>query len=238
MIHYHGTPLTPKARLLDPREGLVGRCFAVSFAAPEQVALCHEIGQSVMLDNGAFSAWTRGHSPDWGEYQEWCEPWLDHRSTWAVIPDTIDGDHADNDRLIRKWEWRGLPNGAPVWHLHEAIERLEWLCAEWPRVCVGSSGEYADPTSDRWRHRMEDAFNAICPNSGPPIWLHMLRAMDQVAGGPYPFASTDSTNIARNHAGANNGRRPRRSMRAMADEIDGRQAPARWRVVERTAAML
>jgi hypothetical protein len=49
VLHYHGTPITPQAKLLE----LAGRNFCVSYAAPYQVAACHEIGQSVMLDNGA-----------------------------------------------------------------------------------------------------------------------------------------------------------------------------------------
>lgn len=245
VLHYHGSPITPLHRLLDPTDGLQGRCFCVSFAAPEQIELLHEIGQSVMLDNGAYSIWRlaqegkpipsrlrRAAEGDWSDYYTWVEPWLDYRTTWAVVPDVIGGTEAENDALVADWPY-GVYRGAPVWHLHESLHRLRRLCLCWPRVCVGSSGQYADPTSDRWRHRMEDAFNAICPNQGPPTWLHMLRAMDQAAGGPFPFASCDSSNLAQNHAG-NNGGRPRKSLRAMADAIDARQAPARWRTVERT----
>lgn len=50
-IHYHGTPITPAAVL----ETLAGKHFCVSFAAPQDVARCHRIGQSVLLDNGAFT---------------------------------------------------------------------------------------------------------------------------------------------------------------------------------------
>ena len=53
-MHYHGTPITPKAVL----ETLSGRNFCVSFAAPGQVADCHRIGQSVMLDLFQLSRWT------------------------------------------------------------------------------------------------------------------------------------------------------------------------------------
>ena len=48
--------------------------------------------------------------------------------------------------------------------------------------------------------------------------------------GPYPFASADSTNVARNHAGNNDGR-ARKSPGQMAAAWDGLQAPARWREV-------
>lgn len=227
MIHYHGTPITPRAKLLAE---LPGRCFCVSYAAPGDIQVCHEIGQMVMLDNGAFSAWTKGRAVGWPGYYRWCEPWLEYHTTWAVIPDVIDGDEADNDALLR--EWPHGDKGAPVWHMHESIDRLKRLCDTWPRVCVGSSGQYASPSSDSWRRRIETAMDAICGNGPAPVWLHMLRAMHQASGGPYPFASTDSTNLARNHAGAASVGRPARSLRAMADEVDGRQSPARWHVCD------
>lgn len=50
-LHYHGTPITPRKVL----EQLAGACFCVSFAEPRDVERVHQIGQSVMLDNGAFS---------------------------------------------------------------------------------------------------------------------------------------------------------------------------------------
>ena len=61
MIHYHGTPITGAGVL----GRLAGRCFCVSYARPEQVTVCHQIGQSIMLDNGAFSLWRSGIPPDW-----------------------------------------------------------------------------------------------------------------------------------------------------------------------------
>jgi hypothetical protein len=60
VIHYHGTPVTPRARLLE----LAGRCFCVSFAQPQDITACHDIGQSVMLDNGAYSFWRTGRATD------------------------------------------------------------------------------------------------------------------------------------------------------------------------------
>ena len=192
MIHYHGTPITPGAVL----SRLGGRSFCVSYAAPSQVRQCHEIGEGVMLDNGAFSLWRQGKATDWDGYYRWCAPWLDYPTTWAVIPDVIDGDEADNDALIRAWPFGA--RGAPVWHLHEPIDRLVRLAGEWSRVCVGSSGAYSSVGTAAWHRRMEGAMNALCGNGPVPVWLHMLRGM-ALAGGQYPFASVDSTDIARNH---------------------------------------
>ena len=233
MIHFHGTPLTPRAKLLE----LAGRSFCVPFVNPQNLEVCHEIGESVMLDSGAFSAWTRGITLDWQAYMDWCEPWLDFHTTWAVIPDVIGGSEQENDMLLITWFQRRLPRGAPVWHMHESLERFKRLCHGYPTVCVGSSGGFRTPGDARWVRRMDEAFNAICGNGPAPCWLHMLRAMDQVSGGDWPFSSADSTNVARNHAGTN-GDRPAVPPRRMADLVDARQAPARWRIREHTMEML
>lgn len=233
-LHYHGTPITPRSTLLQ----LAGRCFCVSWARPDDVQVCHEIGQSVMLDNGAYTFWRQrieGRRPTakaeasghgrWDEYYAWAAPWLRAHTTWAVIPDVIDGSVADNDALVAEWPF-GY-SGAPVWHMHEPLGRLARLCGDWPRVCLGSSGAYSRVGDARWHRRLGEAMAVVCDGEGVPrAWLHMLRGL-ALATGPYPFASLDSTNIAQNHAG-NNGGRARRSPVAMATEIDGRQCPASW----------
>jgi hypothetical protein len=189
------------------------------------VAICHEIGQGVLLDNGAYSAWSNDYAPNWADYYRWVEPWLDYATTWAVIPDVIDGDEDANDMLVA--EWPHGDRGAPVWHLHESIERLLRLAADWPRVCLGSSGQYAEVGSPRWHVRMIEAMNALCGDGPPPVWLHMLRGL-ALAGSHYPFASADSANVGRNYNGVPARGGIRRDVRVMVDEIDGRQCPARW----------
>lgn len=217
-LHFHGTPITPLSVLAD----LGGRCFCVSYAAPDQVVRCHELGQSIMLDNGAYSFW-RGVTtlgPDgWPGYFDWAEPWLDYPTTWAVIPDVIDGGEEDNDRLLVAWFQRRLPKGAPVWHMHEPLDRLRRLCAGYERVCIGSSGQYVNLGTPQWHRRMEAAMNAVCLEGTP--WLHMLRGM-AFSDGPYPFASVDSTDVARNH------NRPQNDALEMALRWDRMQPPPRW----------
>jgi len=217
MMHHHGTPITPRRILLQ----LAGCNFCVPWSDPRDVECCHEIGQSVLLDNGAYSIWRLGDEPDWEGYANWVRPWLEYKTTWAVMPDVIEGTEEENDELIvwlfahHRDVWK---RSAPVWHMHESITRLRRLCMGYDRVCVGSSGEYI-PGQPNWHRRMDEAFDAI---DGTDTWMHMLRAMDTVSVGPWPFASADSTNIARNW-NRNGGAVP------MVAQIDARQTPARWR---------
>jgi hypothetical protein len=191
-IHYHGTPITPNSVMLE----LAGAHFCVSHAAPQQIELCHRIGQSVMLDNGAFSVWKRGHEPDWNAYYEWCDQWLDYPTTWAVIPDVIEGDEEDNARLCRAWPFRDRG-------MHESFNRLRGLLDTFPRVCIGSSAEYADVMSKPWQRRMDEAWREIGKAFKRTPNIHMLRGM-QLVRERWPFASVDSTDIARNHNRAGN----------------------------------
>lgn len=215
MIHYHGTPITPIAALYE----MSGRHFCVSHAHPADVARVHQIGQSVMLDNGAFSKWKSGKATDWNAYYAWADRWLDYPTTWAVIPDEIDAGAQMQDALIR--EWPHGKRGAPVWHMDEPIERLLRLTDEWPRVCIGSTEDYAVVLSPAWVRRMDEAFNAVSRHHARMPWLHMLRGM-QLSGRRWPFASVDSTDIAQNH------NRLQNTPRKMADRWDAMQTPGAW----------
>ena len=135
----------------------------------------------------------------------------------------IDGTERENDELVSEWP-HGV-RGAPVWHMNESIDRLVWLADEWPRVCIGSSGEFETIGTQRWHHRMQAAMNALCGEGAPPVWIHMLRGL-ALGGSEYPFASMDSTDIARNHARGNN------NAASMAARWDSMQCPPRWSVRE------
>ena len=215
MIHYHGTPISPVSALYE----LSGRHFCVSHADPRDVERVHRIGQSVMLDNGAYSKWKRGRETDWLAYYAWCDRWLDYPTTWAVIPDEIHAGSQYQDALLA--EWPHGQRGAPVWHMDEPIDRLLRLTDEWPRVCIGSTAEYAVVLSGPWRRRMDETWNAIARHHRRLPWLHMLRGM-QMSGREYPFASVDSTDVAQNHNRAKN------TPTEMANRWDAMQTPGRW----------
>lgn len=214
-MHYHGTPITPITALYELR----GRCFCVSHAYPADVKRCHEIGQSVMLDNGAFSAWKQGKPTNWQHYYQWTEKWLQYPTTWAVIPDVIDGGPEAQDALLEKWPHG--ERGAPVWHMDEPIDRLIELCDNWPKVCIGSTSIYVDVLSDPWRRRMDEAFDAIAKSAPFLPWVHMLRGM-ACSGKRWPFASVDSTDVAQNH------NRDHNTPLKLANRWDQVQCPGAW----------
>ncbi len=221
MIHYHGTPVTPRRIFME----LAGRNFCVSFSDPRDIELAHQIGQSVMIDNGAYSFWKAGERKrDWSDYYAFVEPWLEFHSTWCVIPDVIDGTEDDNEALIDEWNAVNGDyfNAAPVWHIHESLDRLRRLLSIYRRVCFGSSGEFMTVGSPRWNVRLIETFNYIIVQFGRiPSAIHMLRGMS-LSGSIFPFASVDSTDIARNHE-----QKPGQALK-MAQLWDVRQSPGKW----------
>ena len=231
MIHYHGTPITPTALL---REQLAGRHFCVPFPAPYQARLCHDIGQSVMLDNGAFSTWKRGHKADWPAFYAWAEEWLAFPTTWAVVPDVIDAGPDAQDALLAQWPFGS--KGSPVWHMDEPIDRLVRLLDAWPRVCIGSTNQFDPPYRRRgavgWTLRGAQSRSGIGSSRG-----FTCSGGLQCSGKEWPFGSVDSTDIARNHnraarrAGemaAEWARAPSERPGLMAARWDAMQCPGVW----------
>ncbi len=197
MIHYHGGPITPvesAVRVWTARHAMI------SFAHPGQLPIAAEVCQSFVLDNGAFSEWRgSGDRVDSEAFAEWVREWWRHPAfDWCVIPDVIDGNERDNDAMIEAW---GLPAwcSVPVWHLHESIERLVRLAKTFPRVALGSSGQWGTPGTPDWWERMNAAMREVCDEHGRPICkLHGLRMMNPTIFSALPLSSADSCGVARN----------------------------------------
>ena len=196
MIVYHGTPFG------GDRAGvtrfLQGRHALIPFPRQEDCSTAFDVCQTVIFDNGAFTAWKQGTPiTDWDPYYEWCREWFRHPAfAWAIIPDVIDGTEQQNDELLDEWD--DTIDGVPVWHLHESLERLDRLC-RWPRISIGSSGQYSTTGTPQWWKRMIEAMDVVCDSSGRPrTRLHGLRMAAQEYTSRMPFASVDSTNVAQN----------------------------------------
>jgi hypothetical protein len=215
-VHYHGTPITPRAQL----ERMDGRAFCVSFARPDDLSTCLRIADQLMFDNGAFSVWTRGETLDIDGYYRWLEPILTPPH-FAVVPDVIGGTVEQNQKLMDDWPRRWDHVAAPVWHLNEPLEHLcDMVGANWQKVCLGSAGEYAVIGTPAWCSRMDEAFNELQRVYGTLPHIHGLRMMGQTDR--WPLASVDSTNVAQNF------KRNTGCAECMAARIDAKQSPATW----------
>lgn len=234
MIHYHGLPITPETAAATAIGG--GHAF-VSFSDSRQLALAASVCQSFALDNGAFGAWRAGKPiEDWSEFYRWARECRRIPSCdFAVIPDVIDGDEQANDELLKAWP---LPKwfGAPVWHMHESLARLQVLVSEWPRVCIGSSGDFAVVGTSAWWSRMAQAMRVACDEDGYPLArLHGLRMLNPEVFSRLPLASADSTNIGQNVGIDSNWSRgnylpatKEARARVMRERIESHNALARW----------
>lgn len=191
-IAFHGTPITPAAQLAR----MWGEHFCVSFWRPDNAGVCEAIGASVMWDNGAFSAFTKGVTIDERALYEWLEPRLYHPHR-AVVMDVIGGAVDVQREAISRWPFpRDL--SWPVWHLDKPIDYLSELCeGGWAGVCLGSAGEYWEVGGMAWERRMAQVFDHLSRRGRLP-WLHGLRMLGQASS--WPLASADSTNVAQNFA--------------------------------------
>jgi len=232
VIYYHGTPITPDtvcASVLRGRHGLV------SYAHKDQIELVAEVCSSFVIDNGAFSFWRAGKEYDFTGYAEFVRDWAVHPGfAWAIIPDIIDGTEEENDALICDCPFVGVP----VWHLHESLDRLDRLSRSHHTVALGSSGEWSTPGTGPWWARMSTALAVVCGDLGRPrCKLHGLRMARPEIVARVPFASVDSTNIARNigidSAWCGTYTPPTKAARAevLAARIESNQGAARWQTI-------
>ena len=234
----YGTPLTPRHLIQE----LAGESFCVSYwnrrDLGTQLDDCIELVDRegmLLVDNGAFSAWTSGAELTreyWSEFEEWASD-IAARCPQAVVvvPDVIDGDEAANEALVDWFAGRSIATQRlmPVWHMHESLEYLERLLSRFQFVAIGSSGEFAKVGTRAWHVRVQEALETVeaARRAGRNPHIHMMRAQGQHAR--YEFDSSDSSNVARNHCryrheGAGHiGRFARRVRDRIQASCDGRQ---------------
>lgn len=235
MIQYHGMPLSSDSQKheIGP-EFLKGRHALVSFANPQSLPIVAESCLSFVLDNGAFTFWKGGKQPDWDDYYLWVREWERHPGyEWHIIPDIIDGTEDDNWRLMFEYG-RKADYGVPVYHMHESMKHLERLVTNYPRIAIGSSGEWPNPGTKSWWKRMAEIMEVVCDDRGRPrCKLHGLRMLNPVIFSQIPLSSADSCNAA-----INSGSKkrfgpympPTAAMRAavIADRLAAFNSPAVW----------
>lgn len=234
MRHYHGTPIGGKRQ--DVAKFLAGRNALVPFLRQDDLGVVADVCQSFVFDNSAFSMWRREIEINWIDYLAWVADWCKHPGfDWALIPDEIEGNEADNDAKISAFQDAGLAlYGVPVWHLHESPSRLLRLCEAWPTVAIGSSGQWPTPGTSGWWRRMSDVMDSICDDRGrPAVKLHGLRMLDPEIFVHLPLSSADSTNAAVNSGSLSRFgcyTPPTAAQRAavIADRIEAQNSAAVW----------
>lgn len=206
----YGLPLNPAPLL----EELAGQSFCVSYGTRDRLG--KQLDQAIRLvaqdgillvDNGAFSYHKQGKDTRDEAYLEAYEAWaqdiLDRcPQAIAVIPDVIGGTEQENVQLIHECQldWDRC---MPIWHMHESINYLLYLCESFEYVGIGSSGAYWQVGTAAWDARIEEAFDAIDAwekgSNGAYVRprIHMMRAQSQAHR--FAFDSSDSTNVAVNH---------------------------------------
>jgi hypothetical protein len=205
----YGLPMNPMPLLED----LQGRSFCVSYATRQKLGkqldqAIELVGedQILLVDNGAFSHWKTGGAmtEDYVDgFIDWASDILDRcDQAIVVLPDVIGGSMEENHRLVIE-TMTAFPEGRvmPIWHMHEPVTYLLYLCESFSYVGFGSTVDA--PGSEKWHARIREAFAAIdvweAESNGAYIRprLHMMRA--QAFAHLYPFDSADSTNVAMNH---------------------------------------
>ena len=197
LIKYHGLPITPETAAIKAVHR--GHAF-VSFRHKDQLNVAVSQSQSFAIDNGAFTAWRSGESiKDWSPFYDWALDCLKiPNCDWAVIPDIIDGTETDNDAMLNdcplpKW------SSVPVFHMHESLDRLCRLMADYPRIAIGSSGEFSSVGCWDWWLRINKIMRVACDSDGRPlVKMHGLRMLDESVFTKIPLSSADSTNIGQN----------------------------------------
>jgi hypothetical protein len=235
VIHYHGGSISGPETCAW-RAWRRGHAF-ISYTDTTQLELAASITESFALDNGAYSVWKAGATPDWPGYYDWCARWLAHPACdWAIIPDVIGGTEAENDALLAEWPHPG--RGVPVWHLDESPERLEALARIWPRIALGSAAEYDASHPRRCVARLRDVLPAISDDGVPRVKLHGLRMLNPEIVTRVPLSSADSVNLGRNAAYGQKWRGPyepatqETRIEVLRERIEQHQAPGRLETVD------
>jgi len=197
VVHYHGTPIWGNKG--EVHQHAVSKAGAfVSYARPDQMKQSLKYANSVAIDNGAFSAWKRGLKINWVDFYTWLMHFYFHpKMDFFIIPDDIEGSEEVNNNLINSVPTMFKEKSVPVWHLHESLDKLDWLCSSFDRIALGSSGDYATIRTKAWHGRMIEAF-VLIKEQNYKTKIHGLRMLDGRILGNYPLTSADSTNLACN----------------------------------------
>jgi hypothetical protein len=142
----------------------------------------------IMLDSGAFSAFTRNSSVDRDEYMAYIKK--NEKFIECYINLDVIGDAEAGWANQEYFESHGL-NPMPVFHPGDDLKYLE-RCLEYDYFCLG--GIAGKNSSSRRLPFLDKCFRIICDNNGiPKSKVHGLGVTSPAMLRRYPFYSVDST---------------------------------------------
>lgn len=241
---YHGTPCGAFERNRDVFANMhlcmswaayATSCKGKRTGTPTPSALRHALAcRKLLLDNGAFSVWQQARKRcavmhlDVAAIYAWMTAMIEAKAAAdgygciILLPDVIEGSEEENDALLRTCPEHLRPVAWPVWHMTDSLDRLARLSDEWGAVAIGACGPYTEVLGPEYCRRIDQVFDdREARHSGSR--LHMLRGL-QVAAGPWPFTSADSTDVGQNWS-----QTPHRlQTRVACWERRARATPATW----------
>jgi len=177
-----------------------------SFAYPEPFfskKLLKRHGVRLMIDSGAFTAWSQGREVKLEDYLNFIEQNRDViNDQYIVCLDVIRGGRTDKptqkdyDEAARlglenyyKMKERGVKS-IPVFHQGENFVWLEKMIQECDYIGVSANNDYSDSVKDKWLY---ECFYVIKKSKKPDIKTHGFGITSPALLAKYPYTSVDSS---------------------------------------------
>ena len=171
----------------------------LSFAYRKSVtvndSLAYLGGADVMIDSGAFTAFTQGKAIDMAEYTEWILKER-QRITHAAALDVIGDWKASARNYERMLSIVGdRLHVVPAWHIGSPLSELLRLCKEAGYVAIGGCVPYAKRPKLLMRHLVQA--HKVAQSSGAK--LHGLGVTGRTTMTQLPWRSVDSSSWQTGH---------------------------------------
>lgn len=155
----------------------------------EKIVLIHPNKNKLMIDSGAYGAYTRGVNIDLIEYCEWLKQNNDKMDYYVAL-DVIGNwrESADNLSIMLRM---GL-NPIPVFHLGSPLNELDRLCKEHKYIGLGGMVQ-ASRNRELLKQWLDNCWSII--KIYWPIKIHGFGLTAIWALERYPFYSVDSTTV-------------------------------------------
>lgn len=147
-----------------------------------------EYNFSVLLDSGAYSAYTRGIKLDVAEYAKFLKTWGSEFEGYFGLDIIGDFDKTwDNQDYLEDQGLRPIP----VFHYGEPAEILRFMTKQYKRIGIGGMVPQSNATLDKWLPTV--FYNKDGQEKYSGIKFHALGLATTYLLEKYPWNSADST---------------------------------------------